>query len=71
MNKWDDTLTLFTPDEFDRIPDGTVLISINGDSKIKGVDYIDMDTRFGHIAWGVHDPMTHPLRELFMQFALS
>lgn len=35
------------------LPDGTVLTSIFGDTKIKGDDLIDLDTRFGVIAWGI------------------
>lgn len=35
------------------IPDGTELICINGEKKIKGKDYIDMDVRTGCIAYGI------------------
>lgn len=51
---WDDekTLWLITPEEFARLPDGFELTAINGDTAIKGKDYIDQDTRFGHLAWG-------------------
>lgn len=71
MQRWDDTLWLFTPDEFRQLPDGIELTSINGHKEIKGKDYIDMDTRFGHIAYGVVDPLTHPESELFIKFKLQ
>lgn len=71
MHKWDETLWLFTPEEFDKLPIGTELTSINGDVAIKGVDYIDTDIRFGYIAYGVINPTTHPLAELFSIFILS
>lgn len=54
-SRWDDApdpLWLLTADEFDRVPDGSTLISISGERKVKGVDYIDQDSRFGCIAWG-------------------
>jgi hypothetical protein len=71
MHPWDETLELFTPEEFEQLPDGTELTSISGDSKIKGKDYIDMDTRFGHIAYGVKDPWNHPLKDLFLIFKIK
>jgi len=71
MNKWDETLWLFTPAEFEQLPDGIELTSINGDTVVKGTDYIDMDTRFGYIAFGITDPLNHPLAELFTKFKLS
>jgi hypothetical protein len=51
---WDDerTLWLVTPEEFERLPDGFVLTSIDGETAIKGKDEIDDDVRFGHIAYG-------------------
>jgi hypothetical protein len=71
MHPWDENLMLFTPEEFDQLPDGVELISIMGDSKVKGKDKIDMDTRFGHIAWGVNDPWNHPLKDLFLVFKIK
>ena len=71
MHPWDEKLCLFTPEEFEQLPDGTELTSISGDTKVKGKDYIDMDTRFGHIAYGVHDPWNHPLKDLFLVFKLK
>lgn len=57
-NAWDDRpdrLWLLTPAEFERVPDGATLTCINGKTAVKGVDYIDQDTRFGCIAWGFLD----------------
>lgn len=73
MHPWDDELWLFTPDEYEQLPDGIELYSVmSGDkAKIKGKDYIDMDTRWGHIAYGVKDPWNHPLKDLFLVFKLK
>lgn len=48
-------IELLTPEQFAALPDGTALISISGQEKVKGRDDIDLDTRFGRIAWGVPD----------------
>lgn len=37
---------------WDRIPQGTQLVSIHGDVAVKGKDEIDLDTRAGLLAWG-------------------
>lgn len=73
MRPWDDTLWLFTPEEYEQLPNGTELYSImEGDPVVvKGADKIDMDTRFGHIAFGVIDPWNHPLKDLFLVFKLK
>ena len=71
MQKWNDTLWLFTEDEFNMLPDGIVLKCIDGNSVVKGTDYIDMDVRFNHIAYGIENPRDHPLAELFTTFRLS
>lgn len=73
MRLWDDVsgLWLFTIEEFNQLPDGTELTSINGWRAIKGVQSIDLDTRFGHIAYGVVDPLNHPLKHLFLIFGLK
>lgn len=71
MHRWDDTLWLFTPKEFELLPDGFELRCINGGTSIKGKDYIDMDVRFGHIAFGVNEPlMEHPEAELLTKIML-
>lgn len=46
-------LWLLTPDEFSNLSDGTELICIDGKKVIKGKNHIDMDTRFGVIAFGL------------------
>lgn len=71
MQKWNDTLYLFTKDEYDQLPDGTLVECIDGEKLTKGIDHIDMDTRFGHIAFGVTDPWNHPLKDLFLIFKLT
>jgi hypothetical protein len=71
MNYWDERLALFTPEEYEQLPDGTELYSIGGKKLIKGKDYIDQDTRFGYLAVGVVDPWDHPLKDLFLTFKLK
>ncbi len=71
MRKWQDNLWLFTPEEFKQLPDGTILLCIDGKSCIKGKHEIDQDTRVGHIAYGVTNPTTHELAELFTKFMLA
>lgn len=71
MIQWDDSLWLFSIPEFEQLPDGIELTSISGTKVTKGVDYIDQDTRFGYLAFGVRDPHTHPLGELFTAFVLE
>ena len=75
MINWDDRnqdpLWLFTIEEFNQLPDGIELESIVADKAIKGKDNIDLDTRYGHIAWGVRNPITHPEAELFTKFRLE
>ena len=58
--KWDGkkredgkTLMLLTPEEFDKLPNGTKLTAIDGEEVIKGKGSIDKDVRFGHMAYGV------------------
>lgn len=52
LNLW-----LLTEEEYKEVPDGTVLLSINDECKVKGKDYIDMDTRFGVLAYGLTPAM--------------
>lgn len=56
-NEWtlDDgnKIYLITPEEYKKLPDGTKLIDIFGETFIKGIDIIDQDTRFGYIAFGL------------------
>ena len=70
MAPWDGELFLFTPEEYEQLPDGIELTCIDGDTVVKGKDYIDMDIRFGNIAYGVKDPWNHPLKDLFLVFKL-
>lgn len=70
MQRWDDNLWLITEKEFEKIPNGTELTCIDGTTVTKGVDYIDMDTRFGHLAYGFVDPLTHPLRDTLLFFRM-
>ncbi len=51
-NRGDETLYLLSEKQFNALPDRTVLYSIDGSRKIKGVDDINMDTREGLIAFG-------------------
>jgi len=71
MQNWDDKLWLFSEDEFNKLPDGFELKSINGTIVIKGKDSIDMDTRGGWLAFGVEHPLTHPESELLSAIVLS
>lgn len=64
-------LYLFSLDEYKQVPDGLELESINGTKLIKGRDYIDLDTRFNHIAYGVRDIENHPNRNLLLKFLLK
>ena len=47
-----ENLWLLTEEEYNNLPDGTLLLSIKHEYVVKGEDYIDMDTRFGVIAYG-------------------
>lgn len=47
------TITLLTPAEFEALPDGTRLVCIEGTTVTKGIDRIDEDTRFVHLAYGL------------------
>lgn len=53
-------IELIRPEEFATLPDGTVLRSIRGETKVKGTDYCDNDTRGGFLAFGfVRDDQTN------------
>lgn len=45
-------------DLYGLIPDGTTLTSIFGEKHTKGIDYIDLDTRFGCIAYCIRSEIT-------------
>lgn len=71
MQNWDNNLWLLTKNEFSQLPDGTELTCIDGTTAVKGQDNIDMDTRYNHIAYGVVDPVNHPLAAQFVFFRLA
>jgi hypothetical protein len=51
---WEDDTMLLIPIRFlHKIPDGTKLKTIMGKTKIKGIDYIDKDTRWGVLSVGI------------------
>lgn len=52
-NEGEDSLWLLTPSEFSLLPDGTKVESISNELVTKGVNNIDDDTRFGHLAYGI------------------
>ena len=57
FGKWGDSgLQLIPLWAFNYIADGEVLTSISGDTVIKGKDKIDLDVRFGCIAFGFANP---------------
>ena len=45
-------ICLITPEQFQQLPDGTVLTSIFGEKLIKGKDEIEQVTKGGFIAFG-------------------
>lgn len=73
MQLWSEetNLWLFTPEEYSHLPDGFELESINGLKYIKGQGYIDQDTRFGHLAYGVRNPKSHPDADTILKVMLS
>jgi len=75
MSPWDDegenSLMLFTVAEFEKLPDGVELECIDGEKAIKGTDYIDMDTRFGHIAYGIRNPLNHKDKHVVLVAVLA
>lgn len=64
-------ILLLTKPQFDTIPDGFELIDIMGVRAVKGKDYIDDDTRFGYLAYGIKMPLIdHPEAELLTKLKL-
>ena len=53
VKKWNEELWLLTINEYNELPDNTQLKCIDDEIVIKGNDYIDLDTRFGVIAYGL------------------
>jgi hypothetical protein len=52
FNSWDENLRLIPLWAWNYIADGCVLTSISNDTKTKGIDEIDLDVRFGCLAYG-------------------
>lgn len=58
-------IRLISPEEFEKLPDGTELYSIVGKKVIKGVDEISQDTRNGSLSCGLkYDPESLKPKEL-------
>lgn len=72
MQLWskETNLYLLTKEEYEQLPDGIELTCIDNTTSVKGTDRIDMDTRFGYLAYGVTDPWNHPLKDKFLIFKL-
>lgn len=52
--KWEGRwISLLTPEQLERMPEGTRLVTINGQERIVGKDNIDNDIRFGYLAYGI------------------
>lgn len=71
VEKEEDCLWLLTPEEVSSLPDGTKLNSIMGETKIKGLQHIDLDIRFGHTAWGILDIYSEKNAPLLVWIKLS
>lgn len=56
---WDEKLTLIPLWAWNYIADGETLTSISGDKAVKGEQEIDLDVRFGCIAYGFETPAQH------------
>lgn len=66
------SIHLVTPEQFEGFPDGFEFISISGEHAIKGTDYIDDDTRFGLLAYGIKMPLIdHVDAELLTKLKLT
>lgn len=75
MIKWAEegknSLWLLTPAELTKIPTGTVLECINKKFYTVGIDKIDDDVRFGHLAYGVRNPFEHEHKDIFLLMILE
>lgn len=58
FGSWDGKLMLIPLWAFNYIADGEALKSIGGKTAVKGVDEIDLDVRFGCVAYGFDYPAT-------------
>lgn len=75
MKKWDDredTLWLLTEAELDSLADGTVLLSINNQKKVKDSN-LDRDTRFGVLAYGLTEKLAEQqgLKDRFLLWLIT
>lgn len=71
MIRWNEDLWLFTPEEFEQIPDGTRVEGILGVIRTKGVHDIPRDLVYGHLSSGIRNPFKHELKDLFLTFILK
>lgn len=53
MKQWTDYLWLLTLEEYEQLSDGVRLQCVDNEIVTKGKDYIDQDTRFGCLAFGL------------------
>jgi hypothetical protein len=53
----EENLWLLTEEEMNEVPNGTALLSINDEIKVKGIDKIGDDLRFGAFAYGLTPAM--------------
>lgn len=72
MQRWSEEakLYLLSQRQFEQVPDGTVLTCIDSEQVTKGQDTIDMDTRFGRIAYGFVDPFNTLDKDLLTMLLL-
>lgn len=54
MRSWDGNLYLIPLVDWKNWPEGCKVTSILGETKVKGKDYIDEDTRGGLLAYGIY-----------------
>jgi hypothetical protein len=75
MKKWDDRaggLWLLTEAELDSLADGTVLLSINNQERVKD-STLDRDTRFGVLAYGLTEKLAEQqgLKDQFLLWLIA
>jgi hypothetical protein len=75
MKKWDDrpdALWLLTEAELDSLPDGTVLLSINGQKRVKD-HTLDRDIRYGVLAYGLTEKLAEQqgLKDQFLLWLIA
>lgn len=75
MKRWGygaDALWLLTEDELDSLADGTVLLSINNQKKVKD-NTLDRDIRFGVLAYGLTEKLAEQqgLKDQFLLWLMA